>query len=426
MIASKIKQLFLDKTQRLFLSLTLVNLGNYGINLILGRLLGPVDFAEAGVLATLTLILSFIAIGLQMTATHFVGKNPNDAGKTNQSLYSWSLTLGLSLALIGILSHQFVSDFLQMESRAAIIVFMLGIPVYFTLSIKRGIYQGRQKFEAYTASFVHEFLGRLVGTTLFYFSFKAIGLETGLAIALGFFVSFACGHLAVKVANLRFRPSFDFLKNVPLRNFFIVLIGYECAQIMINYADVLLVKHHFTAEESGQYIALSLVGKAVFFATWTVITIMVPKMIELKNDKQAQNALLRNSLAVVLGLGMAMTSITFVFQDLITNVLFGAEYASIAPLLWKYAFATTLFSASSIFTYYYINLKQNFVVYISGLAGLLQIAILATYHSSLNQVVTIQIACMGALFLVLLILHYAKNTQHEKIAGRYRFSLSTK
>ena len=48
-----------------------VNIGNYGLNIILGRWLGPEGFADANLLATLVMLLSFIAMGLQLVIAKY-------------------------------------------------------------------------------------------------------------------------------------------------------------------------------------------------------------------------------------------------------------------------------------------------------------------------------------------------------------------
>ncbi|MGB5646194.1 MAG: sugar isomerase, partial [Muriicola sp.] len=52
-------------------SVLLVNGGNYLYNLILGRLLGPDAYADAALLVTLLLVLSFLGMTFQLTTTKF-------------------------------------------------------------------------------------------------------------------------------------------------------------------------------------------------------------------------------------------------------------------------------------------------------------------------------------------------------------------
>jgi len=67
MIARKDIESLIGSGFFLFIATLIVNAANYGLNLILGRVLGPELYAEANMIATLVMILSFIAMGLQLT-----------------------------------------------------------------------------------------------------------------------------------------------------------------------------------------------------------------------------------------------------------------------------------------------------------------------------------------------------------------------
>jgi len=78
---------YLSDTTLLFAAMLIVNAGNYALNLVLGRLLGPVAFAEVSVIATIVLMLSFVAIGLQLTSAKFVAEAKTKSEET--SVTSW-------------------------------------------------------------------------------------------------------------------------------------------------------------------------------------------------------------------------------------------------------------------------------------------------------------------------------------------------
>ena len=80
--------------------------------------------------------------------------------------------------------------------------------------------------------------------------------------------------------------------------------------------------------------------------------------------------------------------------------MFGSSYLAMAPLLWKYAVATSLFAISNIFAYYYLSLDKYVPVIISGVFGMLQIVLVALFHESLVQVVHMQIIAMISLLTI--------------------------
>jgi hypothetical protein len=85
------------------------------------------------------------------------------------------------------------------------------------------------------------------------------------------------------------------------------------------------------------------------------------------------------------------------------NTLFGAQYLSVAPLLWKYAVATSLFAGSNVFVYYHMSLDRHLPIYLSIGFGILQIIFLYIYHASFEQVIMVQIALMAALMTLMVL-----------------------
>ena len=89
-----------------------------------------------------------------------------------------------------------------------------------------------------------------------------------------------------------------------------------------------------------------------------------------------------------------------VFPEIIINILFGEQYIAMAPLLWKYAIATSMFAISNIFAYYYLSLDKYVPVIISGVFGMLQMVLVIFFHDSLEQVVHMQIVAMFLLLVI--------------------------
>ena len=83
--------------QQLFMgSALLVNGGNYIYNLLLGRLLGPEAFAEAALLVTLLLVLSFVGMTFQIATAKFAVLFENDVWRIfKNTLYRYALIFGL-------------------------------------------------------------------------------------------------------------------------------------------------------------------------------------------------------------------------------------------------------------------------------------------------------------------------------------------
>lgn len=412
---AKLKALVLNDASFLFISTIIVNAGNYGINLVLGRVLGPAEFAEASILATAVLMLSFIAVGFQLTAAKYTAtyRAEGNTRKLN-SLIIWlsnrSYILGVGLTLILLLAAFTIKEFLQFKSVVPLILVMVCIPIYFHLSVSRGFLQGVEKFKHLAFTYISEMGARLLVTfVLVFLAVKAQGGWTSEAISIGFLASFVVTYF---VSKQKKKPSPEKLEKEDLSLIykFVFVIGiYEFSQILINNSDIILVKHYFENEEAGLYAALALIGRVVFFATWTIVTLLFPKVIQKEKKGEKHSHLFWGSLLIVGGIGCIIIIACLLMDELIINVLFGSAYLSVAPLLWKYAIATTLFACANVFAYYYMSLNKYFPVVLSVVAGISQIGLIVAFHQTIEQVISVQIILMAALLLAMICYYIFEN-----------------
>jgi len=409
---AKIKNLILNDASFLFISTIIVNAGNYGINLVLGRVLGPAEFAEASILATAVLMLSFIAVGFQLTSAKYSATYQAEENKGKlYTLVNWlsrrSFDLGIGLCIILLLAVYPIKEFLQFKSVVPLVLVIICIPIYLHLSVSRGLLQGIEKFRNLAFTYISEMAARLLVTFILVFIvIKIQGGWTSEAIAIGFLVSFVVTYFVSK------QKKKTTLKSLPKEDLsliykFVFVIGiYEFSQILINNSDIILVKHYFENEEAGLYAALALIGRVVFFATWTIVTLLFPKVIQKEKKGEKHSHLFWGSLLIVGGIGCAIILACLLMDELIINILFGSAYLSVSPLLWKYAVATTLFACANVFAYYYMSLNKYFPVALSVLAGISQVGLIAVFHNSIEQIIMVQIALMGALLLAMISYHF--------------------
>ncbi len=392
----------------LFISTILVNAGNYAINLLLGRFLGPQEFAEANILATLVLVLSFTALGFQLTLAKYIAEFNADNGKDKMaSFLSWMRKNGFIFSIIICFAlcsfSRSIAGYLNLNSQTSLLILFIGIPFYIHMSISRGYFQGITSFRKLAFTYIAEMLGRLIFTVvLVYLVLQSGSSYASEAVAIGFFASFIFAFMVgLSAKKIKSVAVVQFDKKKILH--FIAIVGfYEFSQILINNSDVVLVKHFFENMEAGLYASLALIGRVVFFATWTIVTMLFPIVIEKEKKGEKHSHLFWQSLAIVGGIGVAIVVVCFFFDEMIINILFGSAYISVSHLLWQYAVATTLFSCANVFVYYNMSLNKYIPVFISLCIGLLQIVCIYVLHESIEQVILVQIALMALLFTSLI------------------------
>lgn len=381
------------------LSSLLVNAGNYLYNLILGRILGPVAFSDAALMITLLLIMSFLAMTFQLTTAKFtVTLDQSMFSHFRKKMFRYAFLSGIIFSLLLTVFSKDLQQIFQTSSATMFAILGLGVPVYFLLSVNRGVFQGKQRFGALSLTYQSEMWSRLLITLGLLWLLE---VDTSILVSIGILCSLILGIFPLEKESISINKSSSKLNSSQKKAitiFLMITAFYEMTQIIINNSDILLVKHYFSQLESGLYASLALIGRVVYFVAWMFVMQLLPAVVQKqKNGESHKGELFKYVGWVVLLSGVIVISCA-VFPKFIIIVMFGKQYISMANLLWLYAIATSLFAISNIFCYYFLSLEKYLPVVISGLMGLAQVVLIIFFHESLKQVVYIQILAMAVLF----------------------------
>lgn len=398
-LISVLKRNRISQEQSFMFSVLVVNGGNYLYNLILGRLLGPEQFADAAVLITFLLVLSFVAMSFQLVTAKFsVVFENNLFALFISKIYKNAIIVGISLGAVIIIFSKQLQDLFNTASSSMFVVFGIGVPLYFLMSVNRGVFQGKKAFKFLSITYQTEMLSRLLITLGLLFLFN---IQSSLVIAIGILISFGFGLIPFKFENLNFKSStgIDISHSKLVRNFFIITAFYEFTQIIINNSDILLVKHYFESYEAGLYASLALIGRIVYFIAWMFVMLLLPTVVQLKKEGKPTAPILFKYVGYIATIASVIVLCSSLFPETAITLLFGKSYITMSPLLWKYALATGLFAVSNLFAYYYLSLDRFMPVVFSGAFGMLQMGLVIFFHESLEQVVHMQIIAMICLLI---------------------------
>ncbi|MBL7560203.1 oligosaccharide flippase family protein [Olleya sp. YSTF-M6] len=399
-VLSMLKSRKISPEQLFMLSVLAVNGGNYLYNLILGRVLGPAQFADAAVLITFLLVLSFVAMTFQLVTAKFsvIFENETFANFVAK-IYKHATIVGLGFGALIIIFAKQLQIVFNTSSSSMFTIFGIGVPLYFLMSVNRGVFQGKKEFKFLSITYQAEMLSRLVITLGLIFLFN---MQSSVVIAIGILISFGFGLIPFKFKNLKFKNilAIDATQSKQVRSFFIITAFYELTQIIINNSDILLVKHYFDSYDAGLYASLALIGRIVYFIAWMFVMLLLPTVVQLKKEGKATAPILFKYVGYIAGIATVIVIGCALFPKTAITILFGDSYLAMAPLLWKYALATGLFAISNIFAYYYLSLDRYIPVVISGVFGMLQMGLVIFFHDSLEQVVHMQIIAMSLLLVI--------------------------
>jgi O-antigen/teichoic acid export membrane protein len=402
-----------------FLSSTFVNLGNYLFNLIIGRALGPVLFADISLIITLMLVTTFLTMSLSTTIAWFAAVSAADQDLDHvAALRAWCLrnayVMGGIAAVALILGAGFLQTVFHMSSFWPFIILGLGFPVFFLLAVERGILQGRAFFGWLSFSNQAEMWVRLLGAIAAVAAGWSIYGIVG-AISVSFLAGWLFarhGRKGLPAIHISLSPG----EQTRITHYFGPVIIGLMGQILINNSDILIVKSFFLSQEAGLYTALALIGRIVYFATWSIVVVLFPLMAQKYQRGEAHRPWLWTMCGIIIFISGSIVLLTFFMPKLVIQILFGSAYLPIAPLLWLYALATAFYTLANAITNYYLSLGNGIGNYIVLCTGIAQIIGLLIFHQSLFIVVCVQVILMAGLLLVLLFCDFYLKYQYVQQA----------
>ena len=232
------------------------------------------------------------------------------------------------------------------------------------------------------------FLTVAVGALLVYLGF---GVEGGLA-------AFPLAYVVVLLL------SFFFLRNLSRAgNERVAITGLGSytgltllailAITMLTNVDVVLAKHYLSTTDAGNYSAISVLGRVALYAPLGVATAMFPKTSELFERGGDYRRVFLKAMLIALLIAGGVVLVYGLFPQFITQFLFGNKYPLATPYLLTYGLAMALFALSFVTMRYFLSINQTKVAYSLLGAMLLQLALIALFHSSIAQLVNIMLIC---------------------------------
>lgn len=378
--------------------------GNYLVNLVMGRALGPAGFAELNLVVTFMMVVGVATNAVQLSAAH-AAATLGATGRLRQlvAAHRWlrrgTLVWSVVAALLFAAAAPTLADLFNSPSVVPYLLFAAALPAYVLLGADRGVLQGRLRFGRLAATNLVEMLVRLLGAV----ALVALGL--GVAGAVGALAAsfLAALWLARDPRTMdRAVPAPDADARRALRSVGVPSVALMLGHLAIGHSDVLVVKANFDATTAGQYAALALVGRIVLYVTVTAVEVVFPTVAARVAGGQDDRVVLRITLAGLGVISAVALAVAALVPDLVIGLLFGDAYAAIEPLLWRYTLATVLFSGVVVLTSHRLAAGDGSRAWLLPAAGLVQVAVLHRFGTDLAAVVDLQIALLCVLLAVVL------------------------
>lgn len=371
-----------------------VSATNWGLNLLLSRLLTPAQFGDATLAMSFVLVSALLAATVQMSAAAAVARSPRSARRTAHALAGIAGAAGVAIAGVTAISAPAMTELLGVESPWMIVVLAIGLPIYVVQAVYRGVALGQERFVRLASSYLVEAGVRVV----FSVALAVVGLGA-VGVAIGLTLSFAASGFVVRASRAVMGDEavpWDAVRRTA--GGAAVLL---CAQVIINNTDIVLAKLHFAPTVAGIYAAAAVLGRAVFFFSWALAQAVFPRMVAGAGDAgERYRALVRASVVVAVFAGTAAVAATFGAEEMIA-VAFGIDYAAAAPLLAPYVLSCGLFALSNLWATADVaqGASAGPAILLAGAAG--QAFLLTVFGSTPSTMVWLQVAAMLATALAL-------------------------
>jgi O-antigen/teichoic acid export membrane protein len=372
---------------------------NLAYNIAVARYLGPKGFGHATVIYTILVLLSAVTLSFQIIASKFIAQQESRENKTAvyRLFHRFSWGCGVVVALFLVAFQGGISNYLNLPDPRLVSLIAIGTAFYVPLGARRGFIQGTCGFRSLALNLVIEQVVRLVG------SLALIGL------GLGLYGVIAANSAAIAIAYYTARVNlYGHLKN-PLRFSHATREMFQAAiffagQMVINNCGIVLVNHFFLAREAGFYAAVAMVGRVIFSFSQAVVNSTFPLVAGTSNEERRDLRVIATSLGLVFGVGVAISVGLCIAPAELWTHLFGADFSiagkyNLPYLLALYALATVVYSLAGVIITFEMSYKIANTSWVQlAFSGIL-IGAICEFHSSLREVVLVQLGLMVILFI---------------------------
>ncbi|MDP3916719.1 MAG: oligosaccharide flippase family protein [Nanoarchaeota archaeon] len=402
---------FLRDNFYLLVGAAVINISGFLFHFFMGRKLGPVDYGTLATVISLVALFGVFTTSIQFSISKFVASMKAEGSlKKIRYLYSASLKkfTGLFVVIaIGFLLLSFYLDgFLKVNYSYLFIASLMILTIPF-ISVFRGFLQGLQNFKSFGISLGIEGVSKLALGIIFVLLYQKVGLAITAILLSNVAVAVYCFYKVKEYS----KGEKEWFSSKSIYGYAFPMFLTVLLFTLFYSIDLILVKHFFSSIDAGYFAAISLIGKIIFFASFSVVQVMFPKVVELAENGSPHEGVFMKSFWIITLIALVILPVYYFFGDLIISTLFGSSYTTIASLIFPYGLFMASVSFSKLYSLYFLSLKKFKFLYFFGGIIVLEIGGIYAFHDSLAQVIgyLLLLGMVLWLFLAIISLRLKKN-----------------
>ena len=361
----------------------------YVYNFLMARMLGQVGYGELQSILALTSILGIPLATLSTVIIKYAASigfgNEDKWAKLFYLLKSLTLKLlasGFVFFIVFLALSNFLAGFLKLTSVVPLIIIALAMVIAFLNTVNNGLLQGLQKFKELAVIGLASMAVKIMaGYFLVKFAFYVSGALGALVLSgiIGYILSWLPLRFLINYGKKSAQAVPVLAKLEMIKYSLPVFLTLFFTTLLINI-DLILVKHFFDPADAGQYAALAVIGRIIFFVIGPLVAVMFPMSAAAHAHQGDHGKILKNSACIALIVGMIGLAIYFLLPDLIVKIIVGSQFLAIAPYLGWFGLAMLFYSLVYLISQYLLAINQTKFIWLLAGAGVLQLVLILIWH----------------------------------------------
>jgi O-antigen/teichoic acid export membrane protein len=379
------------------LATIVMNGASYLYNVACIRYLGSRVYGDVAAVLALAALVALPLGSMQILLAREVAQVP--FGRAGGLLRRWTLRAALgavAVLALGVALLTPLQDALNITSRSALAIGLVGITFAILGAVLFGVLQGRLRFGSLAVTYG---VGGLAKPVLVV---PALLLGFGAVGALA--VNSIAGLIAVLIGAWALRDlwSAGTEHDAPphdVRQMVVMLVG-SLAFASLTNADILLAKYFLDDASAGVYAAAALVGKAVLFLPAAIVTVLLPKAALRESVGATSQGILLASAGVTLVVTLSATAVLAIVPEKTIVWAFGGEFAESTELLGWFGLAMTAAALVNVYlAVYFAQRDLRFPLLVLG-AAVAQIVGVSLFHSGPLSIVIVTLVCASSVLVL--------------------------
>ncbi len=398
----------------LFMAVALASVFNYAFQIAMGRMLLPKEYGMMNALLSIFMIVIIPLTPLFTVITRKMAeyKALNDLSHIHYLYRRMSKMIiagGLCIMFVFITLSPVLRDYFRIPSLVAIGITALSFVPTLSYNLNLAVLQGVQDYKWLGINQVVSGPARFIIAMLFvWFGFGLNGAMAGIFVA-----GFLCSGISYVSASRYVKDiheesgSPQAMSMADVAPVFLATFAFT----ILSQADIVLVKHYFSAYEAGVYSSAGVLGKTFMYIPGAIVLAMFPMVTEQYALNQSSRLLLFKSLLITVIISGSGALFFYIFPDTVINVIYGHQYASAAPILKYYGLAMLPLSLLMVLMNYLIAREKNVFSYLLAAGAFLEILGVFMFHDLLIQIVIIMLSINIFLLIMGIMIQYFPKVQ---------------